>query len=253
MSCVTKTTGVPRAPAVRVEEADDHALVREVEREQRLVGEQQRRIGDERLRDAEPLLLASGQPADRRVGVRRRADLGEHAVDARAIVAESRAEAPAVAVETEPHEVAAAERQVAVEDALLRDVADRARRSRGGRPAIERAARRRLEQPEQDPDQRRLAGAVRPEHGEELALAELEAQAVPERALAEAEREVVGRTTTGSVIAAAPRRAASPARAATSGTTRCGGSVSVTPTTGMPAFAAASRMRCVIGDTAWLL
>ena len=60
---------------------------------------------------------------------------------ARARRAESRADAPAVAVEAEAHEVAAAQREVAIEDALLRDVADAlralaggGRRSRRGRP-----------------------------------------------------------------------------------------------------------------------
>ena len=63
----------PRAlAAARVEEVAIDPLVREVEREQRLVGEQQRGIGDERLRDAQPLLLAAREPADRRVRVRRR-------------------------------------------------------------------------------------------------------------------------------------------------------------------------------------
>ena len=81
-------------------------------------------IGDERLRDPQPLLLAAREPADRRVGVRGRPDLGERGVDARAILRPEAPEAPAVAVEPEPHEVAAAQDDVAVEDALLRHVAD---------------------------------------------------------------------------------------------------------------------------------
>jgi hypothetical protein len=78
-------------------------------------------------------------------------------------------ETPAVAVETEPHEIPSPHRQVALEHALLRDVAD-PRPLLGGRRALDLdPAGRRREQPEHDPDQRRLAGAVRPEYGEQLA------------------------------------------------------------------------------------
>jgi hypothetical protein len=92
--------------------------------------------------------------------------------------------APAIAVEPEANEIASAQRQVAVEDALLWDVPDAV--------AVEHdAPARRLELSEQDPQERGLPRAVRPEHGEELASAELEAQVVPQLTRAEAEGQVL--------------------------------------------------------------
>ena len=61
-----------RAPGLTapvVDELDDGLLVREVERQQRLVAQQHLRIADERLRDAEALLLTARQQTDRRIGV----------------------------------------------------------------------------------------------------------------------------------------------------------------------------------------
>ena len=110
MSWVTKTTGVP-ALAARVEEVDDAALMGEVEGEQRLVGEDQHRIGDERLRDAQPLLLAAREPADWRVGVALAPTSASAARPVRGPRGEAPPKAPAVAVEPQPHEVAAAQRR----------------------------------------------------------------------------------------------------------------------------------------------
>src|SRR5438128_2493488 len=98
-------------------------------------------------------------------------------------------EAPATSVEPEPDEVAAAQDEVSVEHALLRHVADPVAAFPRRASLHHDAARARLEQPEQDPDQRCLAGAVRAEDGEELAALELEVEPVEERALAEPERE----------------------------------------------------------------
>ena len=58
-----------------VDQVDDHPLVGEVERQQRLVAEQHAGIGRQCLRDSQSLLLAAGQPAERDVGVGRRVDL----------------------------------------------------------------------------------------------------------------------------------------------------------------------------------
>ena len=78
-------------------------------------------------------------------------------------------------VEPEAHEVAPAQRQIAIEHALLRHVADAA--------AVDHdAPRRRLELAEQDAEERRLARTVRAEHGEELAALDLEGEVVPEDA-----------------------------------------------------------------------
>src|SRR5581483_9405696 len=155
--------------------------------------------------------------------------------------------AEAVAVEAEPDEVAAAERDVAVEDPLLRDVADAAphlcrRPARDGDGSCGG-----LEQPEQDPDERRLAGAVRPEDGEELAACEREVQRLPEDALAEAEREVVDLDDVQGVSA---RLSARSCRRCHCWKSRWGGRVSVTPTTGTFESFASALIRFVIGETA---
>ena len=125
ISCVTNTTAVSGVAPARVDELADRLLVREVEREQRLVAQQHLRIADQRLRDAEPLLLAARQQPDRRVGVAlaRRPTGSPSSTRARLARVTERQPAP-VTVETEAHEIAAADRQVAVERVLLRHVAD---------------------------------------------------------------------------------------------------------------------------------
>ncbi len=95
-----------------------------------------------------------------------------------------------MAVETEPHEVAAPDRQLAVEGALLGHVADAmAPPFRGAAVDLDPTRRQRRE-PEQDAQQRRLPGAVRSEHREELARLDLEVEVLEQRARAEAHRRV---------------------------------------------------------------
>ena len=112
------------AAPVRVEEAGDDLLVGEVEREERLVGKQERRARDERLRDAKPLLLAAREASERRIGVAACSNRLDGVLEAIALPRREPSRAESVAVETEAHEIAAAQRQVAIEDSLLRDVAD---------------------------------------------------------------------------------------------------------------------------------
>ena len=78
-SCVTKSTAVLGLAPPLVDQLADHPLVREVQRQQRLVAEHHRRIADQRLCDAQPLLLTTGQQADRRV----RVPGGAHGLDGR--------------------------------------------------------------------------------------------------------------------------------------------------------------------------
>ena len=102
---------------------------------------------------------------------------------------ESRPLPEAMAVEPEPHEVASAQGQIAIEGALLRHV-PHVLPAFARRPAVhEHASRRRLEQAEQDPDQGRLARSIRAEHCEELAGLQLEAEVLPEDAPVEAQAE----------------------------------------------------------------
>ena len=101
---------------------------------------------------------------------------------------------------------------------------------------------------------RGLAGAVRSEHCEHLAAGEVEGQSVPEHSLAEAQAEARDRD--DRVGGAHLESAARSARACASchcWNVRPGGSVSVTGTTGMPAFSAALRSLDVIAEIAWLL
>ena len=240
----------PGALPARVEQVDDAALVGEVEGEQRLVGEDEHRVGDERLGHAQPLLLAAGEPADGRVRIRRRPDLGERGVDTRAILVAEAADAPAVAVETEPHEVAPAQDDVAVENALLRHIADAMAALLRRASLHHDAAGCWPEQPEQDAEQRRLAGAVGPEDGQQLAPLELEAEPFEQGAITEPERQVVDCDDAHLARAAASAR--------TWSSCHCwkltsGGRVSRTGTTGMPAFCAVARSRVVRGETAWAL
>ncbi len=67
--------------ALPVDELGDAALVAEVERDERLVAEQQGGVGGDRLPDAGALLLAAGQFGDRGVGERGGTDLVEDPVD----------------------------------------------------------------------------------------------------------------------------------------------------------------------------
>src|SRR5581483_4817183 len=144
----------------------------------------------------------------------------------------------------------AAKGDVAVEHALLRNVAD-ARAQLGRRPPVdEGAARGRLQEPEEDAKQRRLAGAVRAEHREELVALELEREVVPEHALAEAQAEPLDRDDAHRPSACASARTWLSCHA---WNVRCDGRVSAMPTVGTPACSASSRMRAVTGDVAWLL
>ena len=123
-----------RVAAAAVEQVDDRPLRRQVEREQRLVGQEQGRVGDERLGDPQALLLAAGEPPHRELGVRGRADGRKRACNALVGRPRVQSEAPPVAVQAEPDEVATAHRRIAVKRALLGDVPD-LRPGRGRRPA----------------------------------------------------------------------------------------------------------------------
>ena len=248
MSCVTKTTGVPALR--RFEEAGDDLLIREVEGEERLVGEEERLVGDERLRYPKPLLLTARESSERRIGVAAGADGLDRPLDALVLGCREAGRAPPMTVETEAHEIAAAQGELAVEDALLRDVAD-PRAHLGGQPAVDRdRAGARLEQAEEDADERRLARPVRAEHGEQLAALEREAQVAPQHAVPEAERQAFDGYDAHRASARSRLRACASCHCWKE---RRGGIVSAIPTTGMPASRAAARTRVVIGETAWLL
>ena len=86
-------------------------------------------------------------------------------------------------VETEPHEISAADREVAIERTLLRYVPDVVAPAARG-PAVDLdVAARHPRQPEQDAQQRRLSRAVRAEHREELTRRDVEVEVLEQHAL----------------------------------------------------------------------
>lgn len=104
---------------------------------------------------------------------------------------------------------------------------------------------------EEDADERRLAGPVRSEHGEELASFEREVEPREEPAAAEPEAETVGGDDRR-------HRASAACSARTCASCQAwkvvfAGSVSLSATTGTPLARAALRTRAVIGETAWRL
>ena len=171
-----------------VDEVRDDLLVGQVEGEQRLVAEQHRGVADQRLRHPQPLLLAAGEPSDRGVGVvprPHRLQRRPHPFAAHGPAAQPDAEA--VAVEAEADEVAGAQRQVLRERLLLRHVADGLAAARGRLPPDQHLPRVQRLQPQEHPQQRGLAGSVGAQHGEELTGRDVEVEALPQGALAEAQ------------------------------------------------------------------
>ena len=125
------------------------------------------RAADQRVRDQDPLLLAAGQVAHPLVGEPLGADRPQHLVDPLAAPARGQRDAEPVPVKAEADKVAGAQRQVGVQQDLLRHVADQpaapgraARRSDRAGPAHPDLAGRGRLQPEDDPQQRGLPRAV---------------------------------------------------------------------------------------------
>src|SRR5207253_1290290 len=106
------------------DQCGDGLLIAEVEVCERLVAEEDPRVTDKRLRDAEALLLAAGEASDRRVGVGVRVHRSHSAVDPCLPGRVRPADSPAMAVDAELDEIAAAERQVGIEARALRHVTD---------------------------------------------------------------------------------------------------------------------------------
>ena len=180
--------GDPLGAADLLDERGDGALVRQVEAVERLVQEEELRSPNERLRDEESLLLAAGERAERTFRVALGSDERDRLAYAcrLGIGAESRQRhAPAVAVEPESHEVDAADPRGRVERPALREVADRRIRRAGRAAEHADVAARERQQPERDLEQRRLPGAVGPEHGDERTGLHRQRDLCPDDAAAE--------------------------------------------------------------------
>ena len=136
----------------------------QVEVRERLIEEQQPRATDERVRDQDALLLTAGEPADTRIGEALGVDGIQHLLDERPPGPGGPRHAEAVRVDPEPHEIARAQRNIRVEQELLRHVADRAMTASVlagvGEPAKKHAPSARRLQAEDHSEQRRLPRAV---------------------------------------------------------------------------------------------
>src|SRR5439155_19148823 len=230
-------------------------LMAQIEVRQRFVTAQQLWVADERLRDAQPLLLAAGEPSERGVGVRARVDRRDRGSDAPVRGRVRQPDPPAMAIDAETYEVAASQRQVSVEGLMLRDVADiRVAAPRRRAEDFDAAGAQRREA-EHDTQQRRLARAVRSEDRDEAATLERYRQVSPHLAAVVFESRS---------LEADRRLGHRPPASAFSSWSICaschswkvwnsGGMVSATPTIGTPFFSARSWICCVIGEVTWLL
>lgn len=172
------------AAAPLFHQAGEGALVVQVEGEQGFVAEQDPRVGGERLRDADALLLAAGEPSEGNVRVGRRTDRIQQVVHPAADRAAGEWQPPAVAVESEAHQVAGAQQRVCGLERLLGHISDVPAATAWGVPEDGERALAELLPAEQHPQQAGLARSVRSHHGEELPRAYIEIEPSPQNAAA---------------------------------------------------------------------
>ena len=167
-------------------------------------------------------------------------------------------DAPARAVEAESHEVDAADVRALVEVPPLRQVADRGVGAAGALAEHRRPAGRERQEPEDRLDERRLAGAVRAEDRDEVAVARGERDVLPDGASVHPHGGAVkldrdARLGHRTLFASASRSAFSCRDCQDWNVAEAGDSVSVIVATGMPFFRAASVKRATSGVLFWLL
>ncbi len=172
---------------------NDALLMRRVERDQRLVEQQQTRPADERLAQQHPLALAARQFADRAAGELARAHFVERPVDLAPRRLVERDEAEAAADRRAGDDVPAGQPQACDCPADLRDVADLGVAARYRPPKHRDLARSYGNETKRGAHKRRLAGAVRAQHADELALLDLEAGGREDVPAAEPDRHIVER------------------------------------------------------------
>src|SRR5439155_16448151 len=178
-------------------ECGDRGLVRQVEAVERLVEQQQLRPPDQRLGDQQALLLAAGEFPDRPAGIGGGADELDHLRDAGRVSPATRAtrewDPPAGPVQSELDEVDAADPRPAVKAVPLGQVADPALGDAGLPPQDRRRSGGQRQETEDRLDQRRLAGPVRPQHGDEGRLSDRQRDVAPDRTATEAHGRAVER------------------------------------------------------------
>ena len=115
--------GRPGLAATLVDEPGHRALACQVEGEERFVAQQHAGSAQQRLRDAQPLLLATREQTDGGVGVAHGVNRLERGVDPAPRHAVVEGQTPAVPVEAEAHQVASPDGQGPIEGLLLGHVA----------------------------------------------------------------------------------------------------------------------------------
>jgi hypothetical protein len=163
-----------------VEKGGERLLGLDVDPGGRLVEDQQLGLGRKRLGDERPLLLTAGEPGERPVGDLREPDPADRLVHVRPVVPPEAPEQPRARQSSGRHDLANGRRRVEPQLSTLRQVAERV-------PAPEPvdwlaeesslAAGRALEA-EHEPEERRLAAAVRPRDRDELSARHLEVEAL---------------------------------------------------------------------------
>ena len=156
-------------PTCSVDELGDLLLVAQVKAGQRLIAQQQLRVGDEGLGDAQALLLTTGGHRQRGVGEGGGTHGGDGLVNATTSRAAEQAESPLVTVDPHAHQIAAANRGRRLQGALLRDVTDVGRATTHRPAGHHGGAGRQRSLPEQDPQQGGLSHPVGSQNGDELA------------------------------------------------------------------------------------
>ena len=181
ISCGDEHDGGPVLVVVGIEQRGDRVLGGRVEGQQRLVAQQQPRASGQRLGDPQPLLLATGQQPDRRVGVVPRADRLDDGVD---LAGTGSRQAPAVPVHAELDQVPAPDGQVPVEVPLLRHIAGHRAAAPGCPPVDGDRAGRQREQAQQHLQQRGLAAPVGAQDGHAFPGGDVELEVVPDHVVA---------------------------------------------------------------------
>ena len=148
---------------------DGRLLEVRIEAQQRFVEQKQLRLAEQRLREEQPLELASGELAQRPRRERLRLDGCDGAVHVASARSPGQRKPPALAVKRARDEIPAGEPQIGDRRALLRKVAGGGIAARGRGAQHLDFARGRTQQPENRLKQRRLAGAVGAEHADEFA------------------------------------------------------------------------------------
>src|SRR5262245_19874323 len=164
-------------PEVGVEprqELAERLLALRVDAGRRLVEREQPWFARERLRDQRALLLAARETAELRIRPVPEADELDRLVDALAIGATQPPDDPARRQRSRGHDLADGDGRVEHQRRALREVAERGTTREPFRrfPVQAHGPCARALEPEDEPEQRRLAAAVRARDGDELALAD---------------------------------------------------------------------------------